>query len=320
MSKVIVTSDAEKYGDNIEHVKSFAKSVGIDTILDCGCIHGSIYSSRGSDYPERCIHYDNTEGVVIINPGSLGYWKFAVFDLETKVIEYRSLRNDKIVRIGAGENEDITQIRNIETNKGNAGVMYIARLVNGKEVIVCDGKRSEEYERIEEMYLVPVEADVPKVMPIFKIAHNRMKLLRSLDGYVTEAYDDIQDTPLSIESGKLLFVATRGYSRFVVFGDEELEHHSIHNTQISEVCIVSGQPAYILREKADNIIDDDKEYVCHGREKVGGPFKSITYFEKYSKDGVQWLNEYHGLLTYLVSEYGEEKIYTVKPSRKRKAR
>jgi len=319
MSKVIVTSDAEKSSDNIEQVKSFAKRAGIDTILDCGCIHGSIYNSRGFDYPERCIHYDNTEGVVIINPGSLDYWKFAIFDLETKVIEYRSLKNDKIVRVGAGENEDITQIRNIETNTGSAGVMYIARLVNGKEVIVCDGTRSEEYENIEEMYLVPID-NVPKVMPIFKIAHNRMKLLRSLDGYVTEEYGNLQDTPLSIESGKLLFVAVRGYSRFVVFGDEELEHHSEHNTEIPEVCVVRGLPAYVLRVKADNIIDDDKEYVYLGRERVGGPFESRTYGGKFSKDGVQWLGEVNGILTYTVSQYGEEKSYTAKPSSKKKAR
>ena len=255
--KVILTSDTHKKRDRIETVKQFALDNGIETIVDCGDLHGAIDAYRGinlhavfwdeasggmdrwsftagmrnidatmhengstfvldntaiyirhnlADYntqiPENRLniaknaldelvsgeekeleqlvlfghthnfHFHKEDGIIALNPGSLGLSDpaaFIVFDLESRAIEYRTF-DRTILKISEEENSDLVQVRGLFTDEAGTKLEYIARTDDDQEKFVFNGQETAKYKRINSLHRIIEDPDTKRTIDEYALS------------------------------------------------------------------------------------------------------------------------------------------------------
>jgi len=277
--KIIIASDTHKEGDKIARLIDYAKSQGIDTVIDCGDLHGEIQRYKGVNL--HAVYWEDASGAMnpiewhrdVRNIGGTAHENGSTFSLEDivvfikhdlaekeSVVPESSLDAAKHALELAGENGQTKLMLFGHTHSfywsDNDGVIAInpgtLGLGDNENFAVFDSKTKElEYRSLNS------DAPVLTIGP-----DSEYTRIRNVSNY----------------NNKLKFIGRKKNGKEVIV-ESGVEVSGEYKQIKAELSSIYGKPTFIA------INDNDREVLVVGDKEIYEYKKIKKTFTKYDKEG-----------------------------------
>lgn len=260
--KVIITSDTHENGDAIKSLVDFAKENSIDTILDCGDLHGNIESYKGINL--HTVYWEDASGAMdrydfnrgVDNIEGVVHRNGSVFNLDDLLI---------FIQHNLADYNDIIPENDFNRAKSNfdRGSEF-----DGKKLVLFGHTHNfhflndGEVVAINPSSLMQEHAFVVFDTDDFSIEYrNFSETIAKIDGKNPE-YTRVRN--MSSSGNRFIGQLKSGNEAFIIDGEKQLEHKLIKSIE----GFTERKPIYIA------VQDNDKEILVNGID-VSREFKEI---------------------------------------------